>query len=299
MSISKSRYYSLKPFQVGELFRAFLEPNTSLGEGLVFQGMIFQERHPDGSLSTNVHTDLLPLETVCDLSAFSFYLSYTHPESGKLDVSVSARSNTLVVEARADSSTTLTGALDLLEKRLSLEPYTEPTKKPDQEDSTVSLADLDARLQALEHRYVQQAEFRCFMSYRFTEANELQALRLQHFLNLLGVRVTTGASYEPRRVTDKILSKLKNPMDFIVVLVTEEGESFWTRDETGVAIHRGLPLIPVVQKGASFAQGLFGDVEYIPFDKGHIGDAFLKVLEAVIFIRNQAPRDASATVQEA
>lgn len=197
--------------------------------------MIFQERHPDGSLSTNSHTDFLPLETVCDASTFSIHLSYSHSEKGKLHVSLSARSNSLVVEARADFSTTLTDALDLLERRLSLEPYTEPKKEPDQDGSSLSLAELNARLQVLEQKFLQQAEFHCFMSYRFTETNELQALRLEHFVNLLGVRVTTGASYEPRPVTDNILSKLKDPMNFIVVLVTEEGESFSTRDKTGIA----------------------------------------------------------------
>jgi hypothetical protein len=298
MSISMNRDYNLKTFQVGELLKAFSEPATTLGEGVVFKQMILQEWHPDSSLSTNSHNDLLPLETICDLSTFTIYLTYTDSKSGSLEFILRSESNALVVRGKADSSVTLTEAFDFLERRLALTHYKETKKDSDAGTPPLLLTDLDARLIVLEQRFLHQKDYRCFLSYRFTKSNILQALRLQHFLDLLGVRVTTGASYEPRRVTDKILSKLKDPIDFIVVLVTEDGESFWTRDETATAIHRELPLIPVVQNGVTFEAGLFGDLEYINFDKDHIGDAFLKLLEAVTFIKNQSSQDNIGTARK-
>jgi hypothetical protein len=112
-------------------------------------------------------------------------------------------------------------------------------------------------------------------------------LRVQKFLDLLDVKVLSGASYEPRQVSEKVLSKLREPLDFIVLLITSNGESMWTRDEIGTAIHKGIALIPLVEKGAKFQSSLFAGIEYIEFESGHIGDAFLKLLEAIRFIREQ------------
>jgi hypothetical protein len=69
-----------------------------------------------------------------------------------------------------------------------------------------------------------------------------------------------------------VLSKLREPLDFIVLLITKHGESTWTRDEIGIAIHKGIALVPLVEKGSSLQPGLFADIEYIEFESGHIGD---------------------------
>src|SRR5262245_50120609 len=128
---------------------------------------------------------------------------------------------------------------------------------------------------------------KCFLSYRFTDENEIAALPVQEFLRLLNVEVRTGNRYEPRQVSEKMLSILSEPLDFIVLLITANGESMWTRDEINTALHKGIHLVPLVEKGATFHRGLFADLEYIEFTPGHIGDAFLKLLQAIEFIREQ------------
>ena len=40
-------------------------------------------------------------------------------------------------------------------------------------------------------------------------------------------------------------------------------------------------------EGAKFESGLFADIEYVEFVAGHVGDAFLKLLQAVHFVREQ------------
>jgi len=87
-------------------------------------------------------------------------------------------------------------------------------------------------------------------------------VKIQQFLALLDVKVASGASYEPRRVSDKVLSKLSESLDFIVVLISGTGESMWTRDEIASVIGRGVAVIPIVEEGANFAPGLFGDLEH-------------------------------------
>lgn len=136
---------------------------------------------------------------------------------------------------------------------------------------------------------------RCFLSFRFNDASEFVALRVQQFLTLLDVEVLTGANYEPRQVSEKVLSKLRQPLDLIVLLITRDGESMWTRDEIGTAIHKGVALVPLIEKGAKLEPGLFADIEYVEFEAGHIGDAFLKLLQAVRFVREQKGSSANIT----
>lgn len=102
----------------------------------------------------------------------------------------------------------------------------------------------------------------------------------------MDVKVTTGRSYEPRRISDKVLDKLAGPVDFVILLLCQ-GESLWTRDEIVTARQRGIIVVPIVESGAKFEPGVFGDIEYIEFAQSHIGDSFLKLLEAVTFIRLQ------------
>ena len=61
----------------------------------------------------------------------------------------------------------------------------------------------------------------------------------------------------------------------------------WTRDEIATAIHKDIALVPIVEEGTQLTPGLLADIEFVEFPKGHIGEAFLKLLEAVCFIRAQ------------
>lgn len=140
---------------------------------------------------------------------------------------------------------------------------------------------------------------RCFLSYRFGDANDLVALRIEQFLTTLDVEVLSGANYEPRQVSEKVLSKLRQPLDFIIILITSTGESMWTRDEIGAAIHKGVGLVPLIEKGAKFDPGLFADLEYVEYDEGHIGDAFLKLAQAVRFVREQVAAENTTSQDDA
>jgi hypothetical protein len=113
------------------------------------------------------------------------------------------------------------------------------------------------------------------------------ALPIQRFLALLDVEVITGMAYEPRRISDKVRDRLAERLDFVILLVCESGESPWTRDEIATARERDIAIVPIVQSGASFESGMFGDIEQIPFAAGHVGDVFLKLLEAVNFLRRR------------
>lgn len=161
-------------------------------------------------------------------------------------------------------------------------------------DSVGEMADRVKRLEAAVSE--SKRSLKCFLSYRFSDKNEKTVRQVTDFMRLLGVTVVTGQAYEPRTIRDKVFSKLQQPLDFIVLLIAEDGESMWTRDEIGTAIHQKLPLVPLVQKGAAtFEPGLFGNIEFVEFDRDHIGDCFLKMLEAITYIREKCTTEGPQT----
>lgn len=138
---------------------------------------------------------------------------------------------------------------------------------------------------------INNQHLKCFLSYRFSSENEASILKLQRFLTLLNIDVITGDKYEPRGISEKVLSKLTSPLDFLIIFIASDGESSWTRDEIAFARHEGLPVIPIVQDGKQFTPGIFGDLEYIPFTEGYIESTFLKLLDALQFIRKQKTKN--------
>lgn len=132
-----------------------------------------------------------------------------------------------------------------------------------------------------------------FLSYRFNESSRAAVDQLQRLFRALDVDIVTGEEYEPRSVSDKIRARLDLPLDGVVLLVMNE-ESLWTRDEIAIAHAKSIPVIPLVAKGASFTAGVFGDLEMIYFDPGHVEQTFIGILEALRYIklhrRPQPPR---------
>ena len=158
-----------------------------------------------------------------------------------------------------------------------LEEYLTPYKPPVKQLSDESFA---------EQKEVSDRILRCFISYRFADPVVKQIIdELTQFLSLIGVEATSGAGYEPRSIQDKVAERIRKNSDFTILLIDKNGESFWTRDEIGMAKSIGSSIIPVVENGADFFKGIYGDLEYIPFESGHIGDTFVKILQAIEYIK--------------
>jgi len=125
---------------------------------------------------------------------------------------------------------------------------------------------------------------KCFLSHRVSGEGSRYTGDVKRFLEYLGIEVVSGDKFEPRSVREKVAELLAAGHDFGVLIVAEGGESFWTRDEVNALWSEGKYVIVLVEEGAEFVQALRGDLEWIPFAKGHLGDAFLKVLEGIEFI---------------
>ena len=193
-------------------------------------------------------------------------------------LSIHVRQDHVLIYAEASSLSLATSLVDTAVSTLGLEPHS-PS------DERILIASLERRLDAVQTLQEEDIRLRCFLPYRFTDADTRVAQEVERFLQLQGVEVLTGRSYEPRRVEDKVHSRLSSSLDFVVYLVTASGDSSWLRDEASDARAAGIPVIPLVEEGAKFEAGLFGNIEYIPFAPGHAGDVWISLVEALAFIR--------------
>jgi len=134
-----------------------------------------------------------------------------------------------------------------------------------------------------------------FLSYRFEPSSKDAVEKLKKFFRALDVDVITGEEYEPRPVSEKIQALLELPLD-CTVLVVMKGQSFWTRDEIAIAKAKGIPVVPLIAKAASFKAGIFGDLEKIRFEQDHIEQTFTDVLEAMRYIKLHRRKKPEATV---
>lgn len=141
------------------------------------------------------------------------------------------------------------------------------------------------RVSEIEKSFFSKNKLRCFISYRFNELST-EILQLKEFLSLIEIEIVTGNDYEPRRISEKVLGKIDESIDFVICLISTNGESLWTRDEIASISQKGGHVVPIIERGASFQGGIFGDLEYIEYEPGHISDSFVKLLQGVRYIKS-------------
>ena len=171
--------------------------------------------------------------------------------------------------------------LDRIALSLGLEQIEDPKDSLD-----LLFKGLESRVLALEKLSKDTARaLRCFISFKFDDnGTAIQADRLKRLLAALRIEWVTGEQFEPRRIEDKVKSRLRADVDFIVAVISKAGESKWIRDELADANARGLRVVILLEVGATFDKGIFGALEYIPYDLT-IEQTFPALLEGVNFIK--------------
>jgi hypothetical protein len=281
MSFSKSRYFTHKIFEAGLLAKAV---ESMVGDTSERLEIFHTQDLPDGGSVYHTLNSPTGLYEICDMAGHFIRVSIR--TSGKYRSFHMKEADGLIeVDATSDTPDDMQALLDLLTKGLDLKEASDEVLS---RKGGPSRKEISERLAVLERIVLgPNRTLRCFLSYRFTPENEDPARKLKDFLTLLGIDVVTGTTYEPRPVSQKVMERLKDDLDFVVLLIGHDGESLWTRDEIASAKHKMIPLVPIVENGVSFSPGLFGDLEYVTYAKDHIGDSFFKVLEAVKYVRQQ------------
>lgn len=155
---------------------------------------------------------------------------------------------------------------------------------------TDRVKELDLRVSRLEES-ASKKPLKCFLSFRFSDKSRAIASEIEKYLTLLGAEVITGQEYEPRKVEDKVRERVLCGVDFVVYLITSEGESSWLRDELATAIAHGALPIPLIEEGCKLDEGLLGNIEHISFATGHPGDSWIRIAEAVKYV--EVARDSN------
>jgi hypothetical protein len=287
MSYSRVETYQPKQFRPGQVVEAISTLLPEFGIDPAAATITFTDKLPDGTSSTST-VELGALNVLCEFSAGRSVTFTPGSLSATPSLGIMNRGGALYVVIEAGDASMLNRTHTMLRDSLALEP---PKREPEYSGPTLveRVKRLEEEVVGLQAHAATREAIRCFLSARFDKASEPYVLKVQRFLSLIGIEVVTGHSYEPRKVSDKVLGRLALPHDFMVLLIAESGQSTWTRDEIAFAFGRSIPVIPLVEEGARFEAGLFADLEYIEFPAGCVGEAFIKLLEAVRYIESQRP----------
>ncbi|MCX6566898.1 MAG: hypothetical protein NTW38_10855 [Candidatus Aminicenantes bacterium] len=282
MTISLSRYYEFVTFEIGVIARSMKEVLGlfSLNPSeLEFKAEYFHH----GALEERL-LSFADLGLVCSFegSPADVRLGFFDGNKQWHHVIMGADQGLFSIRVSAPSPETSDKIYEILERGLSLTRVQKPPNIGEK------ISGIEIRLSELERQFfAAQNKLACFLSYRFSDKSKVYALELSRFLELAGVEVTSGAEYEPRRVSDKVRALLDKPMDFIVYLITSEGESMWTRDELGTAVAKGHTPVLLVEAGAKVESGILGDLEFLKFQPNHVSDCFIGIMEAIRFFRRE------------
>ena len=292
-SISKTRYFRTSTFQVGSFAHAIEQILTEHDKGN--RAFINISRNlPDGSSIFDESVSTSALEQICIFK--DLHINIHISESQINVIRILGEDDYVSLEIDAVGAQVIYQVFDQFIKTLGLVEVASPLQTAERLSKSYppekTLPGIIKRIEKLESAIFDPGNrLKCFLSYRFGGENDTIAQQVKKFLELLDIEVTTGEAYEPRKVSDKVIAKLQADLDLIILLVTADGESIWTRDEIAIAHERGAHIVPIVQNGTKFTAGIFGDHEWIPYEPGHISDAFIKVLEAVQYVRRKKVKD--------
>lgn len=241
-----------------------------------------QYQYEDGG-SNSVWVKRDSLVTLVPVGPPLCYLNFAPEELGsKREVKIYVHPDKVLIGAQDETMIAAGELKSVAVEALGVEPLPE-------QDELERVTSLERRVDAVQRVQEESIRIRAFVSFRFNDSDSALARDIERFLSLNNVEVVTGHSYEPRRVEDKVRSRLTG-VDFVVYLLTSTGDSAWVRDEIASAHASDVPVIPLVEEGVGFDQGLFGNVEWIRFGVGHIGDVWIKLTEALKYVRAERAR---------
>jgi hypothetical protein len=119
-----------------------------------------------------------------------------------------------------------------------------------------------------------------FIAYRFDEVGENLALKLSRFLELLGFSVTSGRTYSPKRISEKVEERIAKQSLFFVIL-TKGNDNTWLNQEPTLAKSQNKPVFLLKDTGYDYTSGIFSDQEFIPFHLNSFEKTFIQILEGL------------------
>ncbi|MBS4029254.1 MAG: hypothetical protein KGZ58_11555 [Ignavibacteriales bacterium] len=116
-----------------------------------------------------------------------------------------------------------------------------------------------------------------FIAHKFDQLGQSYADRLAHFLKFLGFETSSGRTFAPKSIAEKVKERLEKQGIVFMILSSGE-ESSWQIQESAIA-SISKPLFILKEEGTTFESGILSDHEYIPFINPNIETTFIPILE--------------------
>ena len=285
MDYEIKNYYEYQIFEVGEIAETLKKCFDKNNVNIENQDFTIYSKTDKYKSSEKYSYDKMYELCKLDKDTYCFYASFNDEILYSNIIVLEYEKGFYGLNVYAIKSSVAKEIIDIFEKNLKLkkvdisEVYNEDELKND-------IQDLSNRVSVIENLIKKDSNITCFISLRFDEKSKELLKKLKKFLTLLDIEVITGLEYQPRRISEKVSEKLNLDIDFLIYIITNEGESFWTRDEIAIGYAKDYYAIPLVEKGAKFNSGIFGDLEYIDFSEGCIEKTFIKILEGIKYIKD-------------
>ena len=128
-----------------------------------------------------------------------------------------------------------------------------------------------------------------FVSYNFGEKNKEITQKFKDFISKFDVAISEGSQVDTISVSEKIKTKIDGA-DIIVAIMTKDEQndqgiwspSKWIIEELAYALaSKNKEIIRLLEKGCDTTGRIFGDKEYLSFNRENPTEAFIKLAEVL------------------
>lgn len=128
-----------------------------------------------------------------------------------------------------------------------------------------------------------------FISYNFDEKNKDITKKFIDFISKFDVEISVGSETDTISVSEKVKTKIDDA-DMVVAIVTKDEQddkgnwssSKWIIEELAYALaNKDKEIIRLLEKGCNTDGRMFGDKEYISFDRENLTEALIKLAEVL------------------
>ena len=124
-----------------------------------------------------------------------------------------------------------------------------------------------------------------FIGRHFDKVGDEYYAKLSRFLELLGFEIKQGEEYTSQAIPEKVKARI-DTQDIFLGIVSGERKHEWLIAEPSYALGKGKHVILVVENEASYTPTILGqDLEHVRFDRGHIEQTFIPLLQEFRSVR--------------
>ena len=128
-----------------------------------------------------------------------------------------------------------------------------------------------------------------FIPYNLGEKNKEITQKFIDFISKFDVVISVGSETDTMSVSEKVKLKIDNA-DIVVAIMTKDEQddkghwssSKWIIEELAYSLaYKNKEIIRLIENGCITDGRIFGDREYISFDRENPADAFIKLAEVL------------------